>query len=70
MVHLCVLADEPLVLPVAEDFLKGSILHKGGGPTGSLLYEGLVTKNRGEDTTAGWPKAGNTTRRPRSGRSG
>jgi peptide/nickel transport system substrate-binding protein len=33
------------VLPVEEDFLKGSILHKGGGPTGSLLYEGLVTKN-------------------------
>jgi peptide/nickel transport system substrate-binding protein len=39
------LAAEPLVLPVADDFLKGSILHKGGGPTGSLLYEGLVTKN-------------------------
>lgn len=39
------LSSEPLVLPVAEDFLKGSILHKGGGPTGSLLYEGLVTKN-------------------------
>jgi peptide/nickel transport system substrate-binding protein len=41
----CILAAEPLVLPVADDFLKGSILHKGGGPTGSLLYEGLVTKN-------------------------
>ncbi|BBO82115.1 peptide ABC transporter substrate-binding protein [Desulfosarcina ovata subsp. sediminis] len=41
----CLLAAEPLVLPVADDFLKGSILHKGGGPTGSLLYEGLVTKN-------------------------
>jgi len=39
------LSAETLVLPVAEDFLKGSILHKGGGPTGSLLYEGLVTKN-------------------------
>lgn len=34
-----------LVLPVEDDFLKGSIIHKGGGPTGSLLYEGLVTKN-------------------------
>ena len=41
----CILAAEPLVLPVPDDFLKGSILHKGGGPTGSLLYEGLVTKN-------------------------
>ena len=41
----CILAAEPLVLPVADDFLKGSILHKGGGPTGSLIYEGLVTKN-------------------------
>ncbi len=38
-------AGDPLVLPVTEDFLKGSILHKGGGPTGSLMYEGLVTKN-------------------------
>ena len=34
-----------LVLPVEEEFMKGSILHMGGGPTGSLLYEGLVTKN-------------------------
>jgi peptide/nickel transport system substrate-binding protein len=41
----CLPASEPLVLPVADDFLKGSILHKGGGPSGSLLYEGLVTKN-------------------------
>jgi peptide/nickel transport system substrate-binding protein len=38
-------ASEPLVLPVEEDFLRGSIVHKGGGPTGSLIYEGLVTKN-------------------------
>ena len=36
---------DPLILPVEDDFLKGSIVHKGGGPTGSLLYEGLVTKN-------------------------
>ncbi len=38
-------ASEPLVLPVEDDFLKGSIVHKGGGPTGSLIYEGLVTQN-------------------------
>lgn len=34
-----------LILPVEDDFLKGSILQKGGGPTGSLLYEGLITRN-------------------------
>lgn len=42
-----------LVLPVADDFLKGSIMHKGGGPTGSLIYEGLVTKNA-EGGYDGW----------------
>ena len=49
----CISAAEPLVLPVADDFLKGSILHKGGGPTGSLIYEGLVTKN-GRGGYDGW----------------
>ncbi len=34
-----------LTLPVADEFLKGSVMHKGGAPTGSLLYEGLVTRN-------------------------
>ena len=37
--------SEPLILPVEDDFLKGSIVHKGGGPTGSLIYEGLVTRS-------------------------
>ncbi|QSZ26782.1 ABC transporter substrate-binding protein [Aceticella autotrophica] len=35
-----------LVIPVDSEFMAGNILNMGGGPTGSLIYEGLVTKNR------------------------
>jgi peptide/nickel transport system substrate-binding protein len=42
-----------VVIPVDSEFMKGNILNKGGGPTGSLLYEGLITKNK-EGEYDGW----------------
>jgi peptide/nickel transport system substrate-binding protein len=45
-----------VVIPVdfAKDLIKGNILNKGGAPTSSIMYEGLITRNSWEGTYDGW----------------
>ena len=45
-----------VVIPVdfAKDLIKGNILNKGGAPTSSIMYEGVITKSSWEGTYDGW----------------
>ncbi|WP_220680660.1 ABC transporter substrate-binding protein [Methanofollis formosanus] len=45
-----------VIIPVssAGDLMQGNILKKGGAPTGSLMYEGLITRNSYEGVYDCW----------------
>jgi len=61
-----------VVIPVLSegDFITPNIWYKMGVPTGSLIYEGLVTRNRTATTIPGLQKAGTPQKTQRSGLSG
>jgi len=45
-----------VTIPVSStgDLMQGNILNKGGGPTSSLMYEGLITRNSYDDEYDCW----------------
>jgi len=46
--------DDPLVIAASSSFFtQGNVLSKGGVPTGSFAYEGLIARNR-ESGYDGW----------------
>lgn len=42
-----------VVIPVDSEFMQGNIWSTGGGPSSSIMYEGLITKNR-KGSYDGW----------------